>query len=709
MNYNKYQPNIFPEASECWNLEELYAVLEKIKQRIEKKPLTLLEQSVLRGILSGNTPEEIASFLPGKFSDLILNSTQRLYRYIQTLTGTEIRDVDVNKYQHIPKLLEAAGYKQSPLTDRLEPPSQETLQGGRQSLSTNSWASNRLIAETGISNSTTEIISTTPVSQAALSEQCDLKQHSNTGLIKEEKDNNRVSRPIKPSKPEKLVSITQNSALSDAHTLSFVEADDFMPPISLWTKLGGIFMVGSVGIAIALSAFTPYQVTVKAQAKVRPAGELRIVEAETEGTVVEIAVNENQKVKKGDLLANIDNSRLETQKSQLESNIHQATLQLRQIKAQITAQENRILAETKGINRAIASAQAELTRNRREYRDQSQTANAEVAEAIANLNSTEEELNQAKTELISLQADLKSAQASLNAAKSKRDRYAIIADSGALSKSQLEEIQLDVQQKEQEIIAKQATIQQQYQEITRRQQAIVAAQARLNNSQIALNPSNAEVVIAQEKIEQEKAIGQATLSNLKREQGALIQQQIEIQQQQARDRQELQQLKKDLERTAIRATAEGIIFQLNLRNSGQTVTLGEKIAQIAPTDSSLIINALVPAQEIDQVKIDQKVQMKVSACPYPDYGTLKGVVSDIAPDSIEPQDHGASDNNLITPPANLGSGLYPVTIKPESLALAKGKKHCVIQLGMEGQADIIAQEETVLQFFLRKARLIVDF
>ena len=59
-----------------------------------------------------------------------------------------------------------------------------------------------------------------------------------------------------------------------------------MPPISLWTKLGGMFMVGSIGVAIAIAAFTPYNVTVNAQAKVRPAGELRIFEAETEVKVV---------------------------------------------------------------------------------------------------------------------------------------------------------------------------------------------------------------------------------------------------------------------------------------------------------------------------------------------------------------------------------------------------------------------------------------
>ena len=64
-----------------------------------------------------------------------------------------------------------------------------------------------------------------------------------------------------------------------------------------------------------------------------------------------------------------------------------------------------------------------------------------MSEAIANLNSTQEELKQAQTELISLQADLKSARASLKAAQSKGDRYQIIAKSGALSQNQLEETQ----------------------------------------------------------------------------------------------------------------------------------------------------------------------------------------------------------------------------------------------------------------------------
>ena len=49
-----------------------------------------------------------------------------------------------------------------------------------------------------------------------------------------------------------------------------------------------------------------------------------------------------------------------------------------------------------------------------------------------------------------------------------------------------------------------------------------------------------------------------------------------------------------------------------------------------------------------------------------------------------------------------------VTIEPEKLSLGRGKNLCSLQLGMEGRADIIAREETALQFLLRKSRLMTD-
>jgi multidrug efflux pump subunit AcrA (membrane-fusion protein) len=203
----------------------------------------------------------------------------------------------------------------------------------------------------------------------------------------------------------------------------------------------------------------------------------------------------------------------------------------------------------------------------------------------------------------------------------------------------------------------------------------------------------------------EKAMGEATSASLKREQEALIQQRIALQQQLERDNRQLQQVETDLAKTKITATADGIIAQLNLRNPGQTVNSGQEIAQIVPNDVSLTIEAAMSPSDIGKLKTGQLVQMQVSACPYPDYGTLKGVVSKISQDTIKSA--GASPSNLSLA-SNQQTAFYKVVITPESLVYGQGKNQCTIKLGMQGRADIISREETVLQLLLRKARLLAD-
>ena len=75
----------------------------------------------------------------------------------------------------------------------------------------------------------------------------------------------------------------------------------------------------------------------------------------------------------------------------------------------------------------------------------------------------------------------------------------------------------------------------------------------------------------------------------------------------------------------------------------------------------------------------------------------------ISPDAITPQKETGNANSS----ARISS-FYQVTVKPENLVLGKGKNLCHIQLGMQGRADIVSREETVMRFFLRKARLISD-
>ena len=446
--------------------------------------------------------------------------------------------------------------------------------------------------------------------------------------------------------------------------LPSVQEDEFLPPISHWTKFGGLFIVAVVALAIPVASVTKYKQTIKTQASVRPKGDLRLVQAATEGQITRVAVKANQTVNKGDKIAAIDDSRLQTQKSQLQDSIQKSRLQLVQVNEQVNALDRQISAESDRIKNSVAAAESELDRILRDYEDKQITTQAEVRET---------------------QSDLKAATAALRAAQAKQKRYQSAAQAGAISQDRLQEVQLAAQQQ---------------------QQTVRAAQAKLTSTQTALDPSNAEVASATSQIAEARATGAASIATLNKERQALIQRRIEVNQQLNEDAKELQQTDADLKQTIITATTDGIISQLNLRNSGQTVRPGEEIAQIAPSNTKLVLQASVPAKSIGKLEKGQTAQMRVSACPYSDYGTLKGTVTAIPPDAVVPQSDNTNTSSTNTTTASQQSAsFYEVAIEPDKTILGKENNQCAIQSGMEGQADIITKEETVLQFLLRKARL----
>ena len=149
-------------------------------------------------------------------------------------------------------------------------------------------------------------------------------------------------------------------------------------------------------------------------------------------------------------------------------------------------------------------------------------------------------------------------------------------------------------------------------------------------------------------------------------------------------------------------------MNLNPRNTGQTVVAGDQIAQIVPSNTSLVVKALVAAREIGKIETGQTTQTKISACPYPDYGTLKGIVTNIAPDAIPSQINNNITAITQTTIQSSGNVFYEVTIEPETNVLQRHHHQCFLQPGMEGKADIITREETVLRFLLRKTKLLTD-
>lgn len=433
--------------------------------------------------------------------------------------------------------------------------------------------------------------------------------------------------------------------------------NELMPSLSRWATLTGLFIVGSIGATVAIASVAKYNVAVKAAATVRPAGELRIVQAELEGKIDQIVVQENDEVRQGDAIAYLDDTKLQIQKSQLQSSIQQNQLQLSQVESQVRFLNLQMLAEEQSTDKSIAAAESEVVRAQRERLEKSQIAQAEFAEA----------------------------QVALAQAEDDRDRHRPLLEAGAIARSVFQE----------------------------KETAVSTARARLERSQAAVDPSAASVVVAEQQVAQQSARGQSTIASLQKEREALIQRQSEVQAILTREQQELQKLEADMLNTVIRSSSDGVIFKLNLANINQVVRTGDSIAQISPQGAALVVRATVANQDIDKVAVGQSVRMRVDACPYPDYGVLPGVVRAIAPDSIDATNKGAeatAGGAAAGGQAGVQSGgksdrAFSVVIEPESSVLKKSGPTCAIQSGMSGSASIISRRETFLHFVLRKARI----
>jgi multidrug efflux pump subunit AcrA (membrane-fusion protein) len=493
----------------------------------------------------------------------------------------------------------------------------------------------------------------------------------------------------------------------DYQILHQTKPEEFLPAIGRWMLVGGMFMVGSFGGAIALSAILKYKVTVQAPAAIRPVGEVRLVQSTIEGSVLSISARENQTVRKGDPIATVKDMRLEsklqTKRRQLVGDIQKAKQQLSAIDRQLVAFEQQGTAEIEQSNRTIAGTRAELSRTERDYRDKQTISQAEVAEAQANWKTAQKEQQAAEAELTVTQANLKSLQAGYQSARAKSQRYQLVGTAGAIATNQIEEAKLAVEQQAQAIAAQSATIFKQQQIVARSVQAVAAAQAKVQRTQVALNPLRAESETIVQKIASERANAQAAIARRQQEQQKLLIQRVEAAERIASTERDLAQIATELQPTPILAPISGTIQELNLRNNLQVVNPGDRIAKIIPTVTPLNIMATVASADIDNVKVGQTVQMRISACPYTDYGTIAGKVREVSADAKPIDKNGGDRADKQSQPAV--NSIYEATIVPDTLTLKQGGKTCQIRSGMDGRADIISKEETVLQFILRKARL----
>lgn len=389
--------------------------------------------------------------------------------------------------------------------------------------------------------------------------------------------------------------------------LTPLQADDFLPELGGWSKTLGqrVLAVGTVSV-LALAVW-PWQETVRAAGVIRPAGENTIVQSQLDGVLARVWVKENQQVKQGEPLAELDRRSLDNERRKLQGELTQSLAQQRDSRA----------------SSLDAQQQAQATRM---------------------LNSAQRN---------SAQRDLDSAASTVRYRETELKRYHSLLSSGAVAETVIEEKQ---------------------------------AQAVLARNDFAK---------ARQALREQEARGAAELARLGQGSNQTAREERELTKQVEQIRARLEEVKRALLNSVIRAPKSGTVIVNNLRHAQQVIRSGEVLAQIAPSQGDLLVKLSVPSSDVGNIKVNQPAYLRIAGCPYPEFGVLQARVLTISADTIS-QNTGGDGRSP--------SG-FQVSLQPSSKPLSNGNRRCALRHGMDVQADIVTRKTTILGFILTKLRL----
>ena len=151
---------------------------------------------------------------------------------------------------------------------------------------------------------------------------------------------------------------------------------------------------------------------------------------------------------------------------------------------------------------------------------------------------------------------------------------------------------------------------------------------------------------------------------------------------------QIKSLKLQLEQRIVRSPIDGIIFEFPVSKPGEVVQPGQRIAQIAPKNTGVILKASMPIQDSGFLKVGMPVKVKFDAYPYQEYGIVEGEVAWVSPDSKVQQ----------TAQGNNESFELEITLNQQYVD--NGEKRVTLTPGQTANAEVIVRQRRIIDFVL---------
>lgn len=349
-----------------------------------------------------------------------------------------------------------------------------------------------------------------------------------------------------------------------------------------------ISIVAFAGITIVWAYLAQMDIVVSASGRIVPKGKVKVIQAADTGVVRRIYVREGQRVKKTDVLMELDGTTTEADRQRLRRELTESQLEIARLNAQLVRDANAFKTPEGAGADLVAMHKRMLDSYMQEYQEKHEVLVNEIRQLQAQRNAARVRVKQLEYKVPVLMARLKKLKALVD------DRYIS---------------EMDYMYKRLEVLDQQKELEAERYGLEQAESALAGAQRKLDQTK------------AEFKRETLTALTEAS-----NKRDAIEQELIK-----ADKRKALQQL---------RAPVDGVVQQLAVTTEGGVVTPAQKLMVVVPTGQGVEVEAQVLNRDIGAVKTGQRVAVKVETYKFTRYGAIDGTLEWVATDSVADQQRG---------------------------------------------------------------------
>lgn len=348
-----------------------------------------------------------------------------------------------------------------------------------------------------------------------------------------------------------------------------------------------VLMLASIAVllllALAWMAFSDLDITVHGQGKVIPSRHLQLVQSLEGGILRDLSVREGQVVKKGQLLARVENLEYDSQLGESRQNDLGMRAALARMDAELAGREPRFGPELERQSPEVVARERQLWLTRKLEQDAAREA------VLRQMEQHQQELADARSKSATLKSSLLLAKEALEIEKKLHEQGA-----GA---------RVDLIAAQQKVVSIEGDLASAEHAIPRAAAAVRESEAKLRETETRFK---AETGVQRNDTQTKQLALQETLAGKS-------------------DR---------VARRELRSPMDGVVNRLLLSTEGGVAKPGESIMEIVPAEDRLLVSAKVQPSDIAFIHPGQKARVRITAYDSSIYGPLDATVYRVGADAI---------------------------------------------------------------------------